>query len=71
MEKCGTAPKLNLTESSFIKISTSNPEHSLFRFMILILEFNMFHNILFISLNLYNFNNLPWVFFKMRPNLTL
>ncbi len=49
MEKCGTAPKLNLTESSFIKISTSNPEHSLFRFMILILEFNMFHNILFIN----------------------
>ncbi len=48
------------------------------------LEFNMFHKIMFINLNLYNFflvfslfklvyfnNNLPWFFFKMRPNWSL
>ncbi len=34
--KFGTASKQNFTESSFFEISTSNLEHKLFRFMVLI-----------------------------------
>ncbi len=35
-EKLGTAPKHNLTQSSFFEISTSNLEHNFFRFLVLI-----------------------------------
>ncbi len=36
VEMFGTAPKQNLTENSYFKISTSNLEHNLFRFIALI-----------------------------------
>ncbi len=36
VEKLGTTPKQNLTESSFFEISTSNLEHNLFRILVLI-----------------------------------
>ncbi len=36
VEKLGTSPKQNLTESSFFEISTSNLEHNFFKFLVLI-----------------------------------
>ncbi len=36
VEKLGTTPKQNLTESSFFEISTSNLEHNFFRFLVFI-----------------------------------
>jgi len=36
VKKCGTAPKQNLTASSFFEISTSNLKHNLFIFLALI-----------------------------------
>ncbi len=37
VEKLGTTPKLNFTESSFFEISTSNLEHNFFWFFVWIL----------------------------------
>ncbi len=36
VEKLGSTPKQNLTESSFFEISTSNLEHNFFRFLVFI-----------------------------------